>query len=72
MKGNRFEFMSLEKLDEDRLEFIRNHASDIYDLTVSEAKFVDEISENPDRKLSNFERHSIDRMMVKFRKNKRR
>ena len=62
--------MKTNPQDEARFAFVTGKAHQLSDLSEREALLVDGVSENGERELTPFERHSIDRMMARFNKNK--
>jgi hypothetical protein len=59
--------MNFDTQDEARLNFVRGKAHQLQDLSLREAQLVDEISEDIDRELKPFERHTVDRLMARFK-----
>lgn len=63
--------MTFDPKDDARLTFLQNEAHDVFDLNLSEAKLVDDISENGERELKHFERHLADNIMQRFKQRRR-
>lgn len=53
--------------DIDRLKFCTGAAHQVPDLSEFECKLIDDISENGERELTPFERHTLDRVKSRFK-----